>query len=87
MKCLLVAFGLITALSGCSGFLEKSAEDLATAADTKLRVDVWNLCQAESVGAVRRAYGGSAEAAQTYNAFCAVGAADQVPLGPATPSE
>ncbi len=61
-------------LSACTA--EQKALELAlrqqdaTAADAKLEHDIWNQCQAESIGANRRKFGRDAAAAQNYADLC-----------------
>jgi hypothetical protein len=66
----------LTALSGCGysdAYRGAAAETGAEAADDVLETGVWTVCQASTIGSVRRAYGGSVDQAKKYAAFCGTG--------------
>ena len=75
MRQLLIA-GLIS-LAGCGftdtgDFIRKTASQAgAQAFDEGLVNAEWFICQAASIGAIKRRYGQSAEAAAAYDALCA----------------
>ena len=71
------AFAASFALAGC-GFTDTgnlvwdaSSRAGAQAFDEGLANAEWFICQAASIGAVKRRYGQSAEDAAAYNALCA----------------
>lgn len=87
-----VAIAAVLLLPGCESIrlgYDAGAETVATegaeAADRFYSAGKWSVCQASPIGAVRRANGGSEEAAQAYADFCARNDRDDAVIGaPAT---
>ena len=72
-----LAFGAGIAILGGCGFTAQGdfvrtgvAEKGAQAADEGLRNATWFICQAATIGSIKRAYGTSVERAHAYNRFC-----------------
>ncbi len=59
--------GCSTDLSAVSGQLRERAKSVA---DAKLAHDLWNLCEAQSISAIRRRFGQSDTRARAYNSLC-----------------
>lgn len=77
MRPLTIAIAAALALAGC-GFTPQGdlARDIvrekgAQAYDEGLENSIWFLCNAASVGSIRRRFGASQESAAAYNALCA----------------
>jgi len=62
-------------LSGCTSqqkaYVGAAAVHAADAADSHLDYTLWQLCNGQSIGAIRRAFGGSPDMAKHYSGLCA----------------
>ena len=76
MKTLSAVFATAFLLSACGltpeGEIVRTAikEKGATVADAKLQNDLWSMCEANSIGAIRRRFGRDAQQAMAYTALC-----------------
>ncbi len=61
---------LILVLGGCATARDVVKQKGAQAADQVLVDAEWTLCQASSVGSIKRKYGQTVERADTYKDFC-----------------
>lgn len=74
MKKTLFAAALLVFMAGCVPFevvKETVAVGGAKAADSAVEVARWELCQAATIGAIRREFAGDAERAAAYVRLCA----------------
>jgi hypothetical protein len=84
-----LAIGAVVMLAGCgqtqfgSAARDAIAERGAVAYDSGLENAEWFMCQAASVGSVKRRYGVSKEKADAYNAVCSQEATENVVTGTA----
>lgn len=84
-----LAIGAVVLLAGCGqtdfGNTVRTAvgERGAAAYDSGLENAEWFICQAASVGSVKRRYGVSKEKADAYNAVCSQEATENVVTGTA----
>lgn len=79
----LVATLGVSACSTAQPYVQAAKDGGAKAMDGVLSEAEWVICQAASVGAVKRRYGQSAEAAAYWRGLCALGYTDWTPGDPA----
>jgi len=87
MKQAICALLLVAGLPACQSsdrVRETIKQEGAGFYDRVLDDAAFVICRGSSIGAVRRKYGGTAEAAEAYNAFCriSVGEVDVLPVEP-----
>lgn len=68
-----LALASVLALGGCSAVRNKVAESSAEGSDAAFESSVWAVCNASSVGAVRRAIQKNDLDPKTYSKFCGDG--------------
>ena len=72
---IIVALVVIFLLSGCTSqqkvYAGAAAVKAADAADSHLDYTLWQLCNGQSIGAIRRAFGQSPDMAKHYSGLCA----------------
>lgn len=75
---LIAASSTVTGCASVASFFGTAAEKGAQAADLELASTEWGMCNAATIGAVRRKFGKSPDLAAAYNKLCSEGDADVV---------